>query len=80
MFQKILFTIGFIFCAWVGISYIDILANNLHSGTLAFWNLFGLTILQARPGDALSQNKALKDCSQKKTQENFLKSIDFSIK
>lgn len=49
MFQKILFTIGFIFCAWVGISYIDILANNLHSGALAFWNLFGLTILQA-PG------------------------------
>ena len=45
MFQKILFTISIMFLVWFVASYIDILANNLHSGALAFWNLFGLTIL-----------------------------------
>lgn len=49
MFQKILFTVSFMFCTWIGVSYIDILANNLHSGTLAFWNFFGF-FMQARPG------------------------------
>ena len=44
MFQKILFIISFMFCTWFVASYIDILANNLHSGTLAFWNFFSLFI------------------------------------
>lgn len=42
MLQKILFTISVMFCVWVVVSYADILANNLHSGTLAFWNFFGI--------------------------------------
>ena len=44
MFQKILFTISIMFCTWVGVSYIDILANNLHSGALAFWNFFNFFV------------------------------------
>ena len=44
MFQKILFTISIMFCIWFGASYVDVIANNLHSGTLAFWNIFALLL------------------------------------
>lgn len=44
MFQKILFTISIMFVGWACISYVDILANNLHSGALAFWNLFNIIL------------------------------------
>ena len=67
MFQKILFTISFMFCAWVGVSYIDILANNLHSGALAFWNFFNFFVQGAARAGALSQNKVVKNCMCKKT-------------
>ena len=40
MFEKIWVTISIMFCAWVVASFGDVMANNLHSGTLAFWNLF----------------------------------------
>ena len=39
-----IFTISVIACAWFTISYIDILAHNLSSGTLASWNFFGMLI------------------------------------
>ncbi len=39
-----IFTISIIFCAWFTVSYVDILANNLHSGELADWNIFGMLI------------------------------------
>lgn len=67
MFQKILFTISIMFCTWVGVSYIDILANNLHSGALAFWNFFNFFVQGVARAGALSQNKVVKNCSQKKT-------------
>lgn len=41
---KTIFTISIIFCAWFAVSYVDILANNLHSGELANWNFFGMLI------------------------------------
>ena len=39
-----IFTISIIACAWFAVSYIDILAHNLSSGTLASWNFFGMLL------------------------------------
>ena len=39
-----IFTISVIACAWFAVSYIDIRAHNLSSGTLASWNFFGMLI------------------------------------
>lgn len=42
IFTTTIFTISILFCAWFAVSYADVLANNLHSGELASWNLFGM--------------------------------------